>query len=190
MGATPLPAAWEASVAQPGGYAGEVTGSTIHNFRSYLRSDALALSWCTEQLEEPKRFFTTVERLVNHDFAEARGPEGQPGSPEALVRVAREIASACLRAREWGAWILRAQGSAKLTAAVRELAQTIDEPVREVEKLGARIVDSTESALRSEPGSPARHIKLTIELRLTNEQALSKALKALTEPPDPLREDA
>jgi hypothetical protein len=68
-----------------------------------LRSDALALSWCTEQLEEPKRFFSTVERLVNHDFAEARGPEGQPGNPEALVRVAREIASACLRAREWGA---------------------------------------------------------------------------------------
>ena len=145
-------------------------------------SDGSAVSWCGEQLRESQALCDSLGKLVNQDLVEALGPPGQPGNADALARVARDIATASARAREWARWVQRAQGSPKFREVVRELARTVDDPIRQVEGFGPKLIHSIQVALASPKGSATRNVELNIRLRLTNERELKAAIEELGHP--------
>src|SRR5262249_16960813 len=142
-------------------------------------TDAQLPVWLQEQLQSSTDFFHSVSTLVNRDLAEALGPPGKPADIQAVVRVARDLAGASARARTWAAWIQRAKWSPRFERITREVGSTVEEPIRELDEFGARMISSINTAMASPKGSPERTLNVTLELRLANEQGLLTELQAL-----------
>jgi hypothetical protein len=133
--------------------------------------------WAEEQMGVPSQLFEAIERLIEVDLPAAVGLPGKPGNPDSILRVAWNVGYQAAGARVWAAAVRATSLPERYSRLREELANTVDQPLHQVEAFGPELMRAIDEALRAPEGSPARNINLNLKFMLANADALRLAMR-------------
>lgn len=134
--------------------------------------------WATEQLKFVREVCSAFERLINTELQTALGPQGKPGDPDAILRVAWEMGRRAAAARGWATAIWTTQVPTNFVSLREEIARTLDQPLQAVSDYGPMLLATIEESLAVPKGRPRRTINITLSMTTANQEALSRAIDA------------
>ena len=136
-----------------------------------------ALTWITVRLHELSGLVNSANRLLNHSAWEAFGKPGEPGNAEDIVWASHMLGIVLENTLKWAKRIRCARVEAPFDRLTPELALFADDIITQFQEFPRESMGKIEEALTLATPENLQRLVMTMEFKLSNEEAFFEALQ-------------